>query len=312
MTATTEIAYRADSMNLDAITKPVNALLAPLREKMTTEFALQVVGAILVLFAAWTLSIWVARIVNRGLKRARLDETLNRFATKLVRWAVTLLGVVVCFKIFGVQSTSGAALVASAGLAIGLAFQGTLSNFAAGVMLLVFRPYKVGDVIAVADQKGKVDELALFTTSIDTPDNRRIIIPNSQVFGAVIENVSHHGSRRVDVPVGVSYAADVDQTRLVLTDAANQVPCCLSDPGVDVVLGELGESAVNWTVRIWVAAEDYWQAKQELTRAVKMSLDRAQIEIPFPQMDLHFHQASTKVMETKVDDDRIRPRRRAA
>ena len=112
-------------------------------------------------------------------------------------------------------------------------------------------------------------------------------MPNSQVFGAVIENVSHHALRRVDVPVGVSYSADVDRTRIVLTDAAQQVPFCLSEPGADIVLGELGDSAVNWTVRIWVEAKDYWQAKQELIRSVKMSLDRAEIEIPYPQMDLH-------------------------
>jgi small conductance mechanosensitive channel len=302
-----------EQMNLHAITKPINGLFAPLRERMTADFALQVLGAIGVFFVAWTLSRWVARVVDRGMKRARLDETLTRFATRLARWAVVIVGAVVCLKIFGVESTSGAALVASAGLALGLAFQGTLSNFAAGVMLLLFRPYQVGHVICVSGHRGKVDEIALFTTSIDTPDNRRIIIPNSQVFGAVIENASHHALRRVDVPVGVSYAADIDRTREVLVEAAQQVACRVDDPSADVVLGELGDSAVNWTVRIWVRAENFWEAKQELTRAIKVSLDRADIEIPFPQMDLHFRQAEQVVeKKEKIDDNRIRPRRRAA
>lgn len=299
-------------MNWEATTEQLNALLAPLRERLTAEFALQVVGAVLVLFSAWVLSCWASRVADRTLGRLRIDETLRRFASRLARWAVTLAGVVICLNIFGVESTSGAALVASAGLAIGLAFQGTLSNFAAGVMLLVFRPYKVGDVIAVGGQKGKVDEVALFTTSLDTPDNRRIILPNSQVFGAVIENVSHHTSRRVDVPVGVSYTADVDHTRRVLTDAAHQVSCCLSEPPAEVVLGELGDSAVNWTIRIWVASQDYWQARQELIRAIKLSLDRAEIQIPFPQLDLNVRHSRAKVEAAQLLGDRIRPRRRAA
>lgn len=255
--------------------------------EVAVAYAGRVVVALLVLLAGWIFAGWAGSATRRALSRARVDETLSRFLSKLARWTVLLLVVLACLGVFGVETTSFAAVIGSAGIAIGLAFQGTLSNFAAGIMLLMFRPFKVGDVITVAGQTGKVDEIELFTSTIDSFDNRRFIIPNGQIFGATIENISYHPQRRADVPVGVDYSADVDRTREVLTQAARAVPGALEDPAPAVVLLGLGDSAVNWTVFVWAKAEEFGDVRQAAIRAVKMALDEAGIGIPFPQMDVH-------------------------
>ena len=160
-------------------------------------------------------------------------------------------------------------------------------------MLLVFRPFKVGDVINAAGITAKVEEIDLFTTTFDTPDNRRIIVPNSEIAGGIIENVSHHQDRRVDIAVGVDYSADLQETRNALMAAAESQKEFLVNGdgrGYQIVLGDLGDSAVGWTVRFWTKADDYWAVKEQLTAAVKQHLDEASIGIPYPQMDVHFHQ----------------------
>ncbi len=240
----------------------------------------------IVLFLTWTAAAWISSIIGRGLRRVRFDETLTRFISKLVRWGILCFAGLSCLSILGVNITSFAAVIGAAGLAIGLAFQGTLSNFAAGAMLLIFRPYKVGDVVNVAGNLGKVYEIELFSTAIDTFDNRRVIVPNSEIYGAVIENITHHQARRIEVAVGTTYAADIDATRAVLEQAIDSVPQFVTDPGPAVVLTGLGASSVDWSVRAWARNEDYGDAKQALIRAVKMQLDRAEIEIPYPHMDV--------------------------
>lgn len=247
----------------------------------------KVLVALLVLLVGWTAAGWIGRLTAGGLARAKIDETLARFLTKLARWSVMLFVMLACLSIFGVETTSFAAVIGSAGIAIGLAFQGTLSNFAAGVMLLMFRPFKVGDMINVAGQTGTVNEIELFTTTLDSVDNRRFIIPNGQIFGATIENVTYHSRRRADVDVGVSYAADIDTTREVLTRASRNIPGGLLDPEPAVWLLDLGASSVNWSVRVWVNTTEFGVARQAVVRAVKVALDEAKIEIPFPQMDVH-------------------------
>lgn len=251
----------------------------------------QVVVALVVLCAGWIFAGWVGSVTRKALARARIDETLSRFLGKLARWGVLLLVVLACLSVFGVETTSFAAVIGSVGIAVGLAFQGTLSNFAAGIMLLMFRPFNVGDVITVAGQTGKVNAIELFATTLDTFDNRRFIIPNGQVFGSTIENITYHPRRRADVAVGVSYAADIDHTREVLTKAAGVVPGALDDPEPAIILLDLGDSAVNWSVRVWAKSEEFGDVKQAATRAVKVALDKAGIEIPFPQMDVHLTKA---------------------
>ncbi|MDC0936497.1 mechanosensitive ion channel [Pirellulales bacterium] len=252
-----------------------------------TDLALGAALVLVLMAAAWILSGWAASVVRAALVRVRFDETLTKFLAKLVRWLILLLVAIVCLGSLGVATTSFAAVIGAAGLAIGLAFQGTLSNFAAGGMLLIFRPYKVGDVVNIAGNLGKVHEIELFTTSLDTFDNRRIIIPNSEIYGAVIENITFHPVRRADVDVGTSYSADLDQTRAVLEAAVASVPQVVGDPEPAVILTELGGSSINWSVRGWTRGDDFAAAKQGIIRAVKIALDEAGIEIPYPQMDVH-------------------------
>ena len=246
----------------------------------------RVAVALGVLIAGWIFAGWVGNVARKALLRAKVDETLSKFLSKLARWAILLLVVLACLSVFDVETTSFAAVIGSAGIAIGLAFQGTLSNFAAGIMLLMFRPFQVGDVITVAGQTGKVNEIELFTTTLDTFDNRRFIIPNGQVFGATIENITYHPHRRADVDVGIAYSADIDRTREVLTQATNNIPGVMDDPEPAVILLGLGDSAVNWSVRVWAKADEFGDVKQAAIRAVKLALDEAAIEIPFPQMDV--------------------------
>lgn len=251
------------------------------------EYGMRVGLVLIVIYLAFSVAGWSSSVVQKSLARLRFDATLTKFLAKFARWSVLLFAGLCCLSYFGVEVASFAAIIGAAGLAVGLAFQGTLSNFAAGAMLLIFRPFRVGDLVNVAGYLGKVDEIELFTTSIDTLDNRRIIIPNSAVFGAVIENVTHNHNRRVDVPVGVSYRAEIDATRSALASALVAIPGALREPSPEVVLAGLGSSSVDWMVHVWAPTSEYRQVKQETVRAVKLALDRAGIEIPFPQMDLH-------------------------
>jgi small conductance mechanosensitive channel len=260
--------------------------------KYAGEYAPRVLGVLVALLAARLLAGWAGRVTYAALQKANFDETLSKFGSKLSRWTVLLVAVLACLGVFGIQTTSFAALIGAAGLAVGLAFQGTLSNFAAGVMLLVFRPFKVGDVITAAGQTGTVDEIELFTTTLDTGDRRRFVLPNNIVFGSVIENKSHHPQRRVDITVGVDYGADVDRVREVLAAAA-QVEGVLADPEPAIVLTDLGGSSVDWAVKAWVNTPDYWAVRERLLVAIKKSLDAAGIGIPYPTMDINLSQPVT-------------------
>ncbi len=250
-------------------------------------YGAQSLGALLLLAVSWIVAGWVSRMLGRGLERARVDLTLSRFVARLARWVILLLAILGCLGIFGVETTSFAAVIGAAGLAVGLAFQGTLANFAAGVMLLVFRPFEVNDAIKAAGQSGKVDAIGIFATTIDTFDRRRLIIPNSSIFGSTIENMSHHPSRRVEIQVGVSYDAEIDHCREVLQQAAESVPDRLEDPAPAVVVTGLAASSVDWTVYVWANAADLGKVKQGTIAAVKKSLEDAGIGIPYPQMEVH-------------------------
>ena len=250
-------------------------------------YGVRVAIVLAVAIAAWIVSGIIASIVRRGLTRINFDETLTKFFSKLTRWVLLLLVALTCISYFGVDTTSFAAVIGAAGLAIGLAFQGTLSHFASGAMLLIFRPFKVGDAVNVAGIVGLVNEVAMFTTEIDTFDGRRIIIPNSEIYGSVIENITYHPRRRIDVPVGAAYDADIDKTREVLEKAIASVEGVVADPEPAVVLDGLGGSSVDWIVRAWAKKEDFLGVKQDLIRAVKVELDQAGIGIPYPQMDVH-------------------------
>lgn len=250
-------------------------------------YGTKIVGVIVALVVALMIASWLKGLTLRALQRANVDLTLSKFVSNMVRYAVITLAVIACLGVFGIETTSFAAVIGAAGLAIGLAFQGSLSNLAAGVMLLVFRPFKVGDVVSAAGVTGSVDAIELFTVRMKTPDNRLIIIPNSAVFGGTIENLTAFDLRRCDVTVGTDYEASLDETRGVLNAAVGKVDGILSDPAHQIYLGELGDSAIVWHVRAWVNTKDYWGVREKLTHAIKTSLDAAGIGIPFPQQDVH-------------------------
>ncbi len=248
---------------------------------LALQFGLKAIGAIAVLWIGFLVASRFQSFLEKRLV-SRMDPSIAKFLANALRWMIVLLAILSCLSLFGVDTTGFAAVLGGASIAIGLAFQGSLSNVAAGIMLLIFRPFKVGDVITVAGQTGAVQEISLFVTTLDTPDRRRIIIPNGQVFGSVIENVTHNPLRRVDVSVGVDYSAKIDDARKVLLDAALTIKDIDGEPQIYLV--QLGGSSVDFSVRVVVETARYWDVKDELTRACKMALDEAQISIPYPHM----------------------------
>lgn len=235
------------------------------------------VSVIIIMFVAWALAGWARASVRKGLARAKFDPTLGKFLSNMLRWTIIALAVTLCFSVFGVQPTSFAALIGAAGLAIGLGFQGSLSNLAAGVMLLVFRPFKVGDSVVVAGQAGKVNEIDLFQTTMDTPDGRRLIMPNGQIFGATIENSTYHPRRRADVLVTVALDAPMGKVQGALERAVARVDSGLEDPPPTIAPGAFVVAGVEWTVTMWARTDDVGAVKADLVRAIKEEMDGAAI-----------------------------------
>lgn len=272
----------AKNTTADALTGDTDAMIT-----LAQDYGMPIVWAIVILVAAWIISKIVGNGVRRSLTKAKIDETLARFFGKFAGYLILILGVIFALSKFGIDVTSFAAILAAAGFAVGMALSGTLGNFAAGVMLLIFRPFKVGDYIVAGGTEGVVEEIELFTTTLNTLDNRHIILPNGLIHGAVIENVTYNKTRRVDVNVGVAYGASMKDTRKVLLDGIANLANTLPEPGPDAYLVELADSSVNWQVRVWCAPADYWGVRQDLTEAAKDALDNAGISIPFPQLDVH-------------------------
>ncbi|MEM6366248.1 MAG: mechanosensitive ion channel domain-containing protein [Planctomycetota bacterium] len=242
-----------------------------------------------VLFCGYFVARYLSRVISKPI-RERIDETFGRFIGTAIFYTVMVGLIAAVASKLGAPLGGLAAVLAAAGFAIGLAFQGTLSNFAAGVLMIVFRPFKVGDVVNIAGVAGKVNEIDLFTTTLDTPDNRRLIIPNSSVSSSTIENISFHKHRRVEVVVGVDYNASIEATREALQAAVDvfvRETIHGEDRGAAVLMSNLGDSAVEWKVRMWVNSSDYWGMLESLTCEVKRQLDQAEIGIPYPQMDIH-------------------------
>jgi small conductance mechanosensitive channel len=242
--------------------------------KTVGNFAPSVIGALVFFVLAWIASGMFSRLALAALTRAKVEITIAKFLATLVRWTLISLSTVACLGMFGVNIAAFAAVLGAVGLAIGLALQGSLSNLAAGVMLLLFRPFKVGDAISVSGQAGNVDEIELFSTRLDTPDNRRIIIPNSTAFNAIVENTSHHPLRRVDINVGVDFSSDIPTTRRALTAALDSVPEVVDDPASAVVLVRFGKSAIEWQVCGWCKRENYGPVQQALMQNAQDQLNK--------------------------------------
>ncbi len=265
----------------------LQSFFTPETMTVATNYLLKTIGFIAILVVGRFIAGWIRSIIRDGLDRPSFDKTLVKFAGNFAYYGVFVLAILAGLQTLGVQIGSFVAVLAAAGFAIGLALQGTLANFAAGIMLLIFRPFNVGDYVEVGGETGFVRDIQLFFTKLDTRDNHLIVIPNSDIFGSTIENIFHYDVVRVDCNVGTDYPADVDQTREVLLRAARSIDDRVEEKGVQATLKGLGDSAISWQVRVWAETDDYFRLKQQLTRAVKYELDKAGIGIPYPQMDVH-------------------------
>lgn len=244
---------------------------------LAVEYGVRLLGVLLLLIIAWVLAKWARRTLYKLLARPGMDETLVRFAANAARGIILVLAVVGCLGVFGLDTTALAAVLGAAGVAVGLALQGSLSNIAAGILLLALRPFIVGDVIKVAGVEGKVDEIDLFTTKIDSADNRRLIVPNSQIFGSTIENLTKHGTRRVDLIVRTALDAEIGATRSGLLSAANRTPGRLPEPGSEVVLMDMSPGGVTWQVSVWSTTSDSMGVRDALVEIVKSELDARRV-----------------------------------
>ncbi|WP_420563127.1 mechanosensitive ion channel family protein [Thalassobaculum sp.] len=269
----------------------MNVDLIELRDQVTeilTTYGLEVLGAIAILVVGWILSGWAKAGTRRALNRVRwMDDTVRPIFAAVVGYLVLAITLIAVLNQFGVQTASIIAVLGAAGLAVGLALQGTLSNVAAGVMLLFLRPFKVGDYVEAGGAAGTVKEVGLFNTELATPDNVYIVVPNSAIFSQDISNYSRYATRRLDIAVGVAYDADLNKAMSVLTATLEADGRALPDPAPQVMVMELGDSAITLNLRFWVNAADLWPCKWAMNKAVKEALDAAGIEIPFPQRVLH-------------------------
>ena len=248
---------------------------------------LNLLSAIVIFYIGKWAAKWMVRIIDRGLARAGVEKTLATFLENIAYGAAMVLVAIAALAQMGVETTSFAAAIAAAGLAIGLALQGSLSNFAAGVLIILFKPFRAGDYIEVAGVGGTVEQISIFTTQLATPDNREIIIPNNNITTDTIVNYSAKLKRRIDLTVGVAYNSDLKKSRQIFEKVIAEDDRILKDPAPQIAVMTLGESSVDFVVRPWVKAKDYWDTCFSLNEKIKIELDKAGIGIPFPQRDVN-------------------------
>lgn len=234
----------------------------------------------------------VVRALSKLMEKQEVDKTLETFICNLVRTALMVVVIIAAIGAIGVETTSFIAIFGAAGLAVGLALQGSLSNFASGVLIVLFRPYRVGDFIEAAGIAGSVEEVQILTTILKTGDNKQIIVPNSQIMDSIITNYSANDTRRVDMVVGVSYDDDLDKVRKTLQELIAAEDRILDEPAPTIAVSALADSSVNFVVRPWVNSSDYWGVTFDLTEAIKKRFDKEGISFPFPQQDVHLYKQS--------------------
>lgn len=282
-------------MTIDTVTQAVSAIdtnkLLDTLQTTGVEFGINLVTALLIFFVGrWVISM-VVKALRNLMRKSSVDPTLERFICNLVRISLLVVVIIAAIGQLGVQTTSLLAVMGAAGLAVGLALQGSLSNFAAGVLIVLFRPYKVGDYVEAAGVGGTIEEVQILTTVMKTPDNKRIIVPNSQIMSSIITNYSANDTRRVDMTFGVGYGDDLDLVHRELRALVDADERILKEPEVTIKVHTLADSSVNFVVRPWVKTPDYWGVYFDLTENVKKRFDEVGISIPFPQQDVHLHKA---------------------
>lgn len=252
-----------------------------------TYYGLRILGALILFFVGRWIAQLIRKLVDAQMTKRKMDETIIRFLCSLIYIGLMTFIFIAILSILGIQTASFIAVIGAAGLAIGFALQGSLSNFAAGFMLILFRPFKKGDFIEAGGTAGIVEEIQIFTTILKTPDNKIIIIPNGKIMGDNITNYSANNTRRIDFVFGVSYTDNLQEVRNVLQMVAERQDLVLKDPAPMIAVKELGDSSVNFLLRVWVNTPDYWDVFFAITETVKQRFDEENISIPFPQRDVH-------------------------
>ncbi len=255
---------------------------------MVTQYGLSMVGAVLTLIFGWMIAGWIKRVVVRSLKRIpKMDATLIPFLANLLHTAVLIFVIIAVLNQFGVETTSIIAVLGAAGLAVGLALQGTLSNIAAGVMLMFLRPFKVGEYIDAGGTSGTVIQIGLFTTEFLTPDGVYLLAPNSTIWNQSIINYSRNSTRRINITIGISYNDDIEGSSEVLMALMKTDPRVHNDPEPQVLVGSLGDNSVNLSMRCWTNTDDYWGLFFDFNKQAKQAIEEAGYSIPYPQRDVH-------------------------
>lgn len=261
-----------------------------------TVFGVNIVVALTIVLIGIRVAKRLARVAEKSTNKVGADATLGAFVGTMVRWGFTAFVVIAALSQVGIQTASFVAVLAAGGLAVGMALQGSLANFAAGVLILIFRPYKQGDFVEAGGVTGAVKEISIFSTILATGDNKKIIVPNSQMTGGSITNYSAYETRRVDLLIGVSYDADLQKTRAVFEQVLSAHPNVLRDQDTTIAVNALGANSVDFVLRAWVKSGDYWPTYFELTEQVKIALDKNGIGIPYPQLDVHLDPALQRAL----------------
>ncbi len=259
-------------------------------QELVTVFGMRILAAVAILFFGWWAAKIIRSIIRKLMERAHVDPTIITFVKNLAYIALLAFVFIAALGKLGIQTASFIAVLGAAGLAVGLALQGSLANFAAGVLLIIFRPFRVDDVIDAAGVIGKVEKIEVFTTQLKTPDNKTIIIPNSKLTADNIVNISAKPTRRVDMIFGVGYEDDLDKVKQVIESVLTEDQRILKDPAPTIGLVELADSSVNFAVRPWVNAADYWDVYFDTHEKMKKRFDAEKIAIPYPQRDVHVYE----------------------
>jgi len=258
--------------------------------EMLLGYLLQLVAAVVIFYIGRMVAKGVRRFMEKALLARSVDKAVVSFVASIVYAIIMIATVLMALSQVGVQTTSFIAILGAAGLAVGLALQGSLANFASGILIILFRPFKSGDFIDAGGITGTVDKIEIFQTIMKTPDNKRVIVPNAQITGSAITNYSAEATRRVDLVIGISYDSDLKKAKQLLEDMLKNDPRVLAEPAPVVKVGALADSSVNFVVRPWVNSADYWAVYWDILENVKVTFDEQGIGIPFPQMDVHIKQ----------------------
>ncbi len=263
-----------------------------LLEMYALPWAIKIVAAIAIFIIGRIVARLIVKAVKKIMIKANIDETLRDFLGNIIQTILTIVIVIAALEQLGINTSSVLAIFAAAGLAIGLAFKDSLSNFAAGIMVILFKPFKLGDYIEAAGISGVVESIRIFNTVMRTGDNREITVPNAQIYGGIITNYSARDTRRIDLVIGIGYNDNIGTAKNIIETIINQDKRILNDPEATIMVLELGASSVDIAVRPWVNSADYWAVRADLLQTIKETFDSSGISIPYPQQDIHMVQSS--------------------